>query len=470
MDLNLTKFSSRAKLFCIVTLCFGLGSFLRLYQLDRQSLWGDELFSVYASSIDSWSEFTNVISADPHPPLFQILLKFWLKIPLENKELLAKFFPLSFSLINLFIVWFLSGHLNSKVRLLFLFLITTSPGAIYYAQEVRSYSLLLTFSTMLLLLLTKLRNPIIQQKGVLVSFFIITVLISYVHLFGFILAGFLLLSLFISNSISTRKISFIFLTFGILLLLFYLPFLIHLKQAGKIETAGWIPPPDYVLYFGYFNLFSSVSMKHIIWTLVFPLVIFTFLCIRKIYMYIQKKLRFEFDSAGFYLLISFLILLITSIFSYFIPISTSRNWIITLPLVYYFVSKELSSFKYSNYLIILILICLFFSFLNLKKNFYISFKEDWRGATQVIIKNCQTSAVFSDAFPEFFNLYLSWNHEKNVHVDWNHQLENVTQSSFCLISRKLGGNNLNVKVKDDYQFDRSDEVLGFEIKKYKKKL
>ncbi|TGK48544.1 hypothetical protein [Leptospira bouyouniensis] len=246
--------------------------------------------------------------------------------------------------------------------------------------------------------------------------------------------------------------------------------MIHLKQAGKIETAGWIPPPDYVLYFGYFNLFSSVSMKHIIWTLVFPLVIFTFLCIRKIYMYIQKKLRFEFDSAGFYLLISFLILLITSIFSYFIPISTSRNWIITLPLVYYFVSKELSSFKYSKYLIILILICLFFSFLNLKKNFYISFKEDWRGATQVIIKNCQTSSVFSDAFPEFFNLYLSWNHEKNVHVDWNHQLENVKQSSFCLISRKLGGNNLNFKVKDDYQFDRSDEVLGFEIKKYKKKL
>ncbi|WP_125172460.1 dolichyl-phosphate-mannose--protein mannosyltransferase [Leptospira levettii] len=457
---------SRFRLTLMISLFLGIGVFLRVYQLDRQSLWGDELFSVHSSSIDSWSEFFKVISSDPHPPLFQIILKLWLKIPFQNQEILAKIFSLTVSILNLILVWLLSGHLSIKIRLLFLFLFSVSPGAIYYAQEVRSYSLLLLLSTIFFLLVTKLKNPVIKQKSILISLLVLSILISYIHLFGFIYSGFLILFLFLIHSFSERKISIVFLTIGIIVILAYFPFLIHLKQAGRIETAGWISAPDSILFLGFYNLFFSVSIKHLILTVILPLILFLVLLIRNL---VNIKIsNWNFQTSTIYLFVALSIIFLTTLFSFYIPITTSRNWIVTLPLIYYFISVEMSSLKYFKFFILILILSVVFSLMSLRKNFYIEFKEDWRGATQVISGKCPGPLVLTDAFPEFFNLYLKWNKVQDIHFDWNYNLETANQTYICLVSRKLGGNNLKVEPKESYRFIEKYEVLGFEIKKFKK--
>ncbi|EMO25388.1 hypothetical protein LEP1GSC170_0668, partial [Leptospira interrogans serovar Bataviae str. HAI135] len=59
---------------------FTLGAFFRLFRLDLQSPWEDELFSIRASSATSLNDLWNWMKDDPHPPLYQTLLYFWFQL------------------------------------------------------------------------------------------------------------------------------------------------------------------------------------------------------------------------------------------------------------------------------------------------------------------------------------------------------------------------------------------------------
>src|SRR3954471_13998679 len=74
---------------------------LRFWHLTYSCLWFDEIFSVHAAGMDFGNLVWFVAQDLIHPPLFYILLKFWI---LSGGESLfwLRFFPVFFSILSLY--------------------------------------------------------------------------------------------------------------------------------------------------------------------------------------------------------------------------------------------------------------------------------------------------------------------------------------------------------------------------------
>lgn len=111
-----------------------------------QSLWRDEAFSVWIAQ-DSLSEVIRRTSGDFNPPLYYILLHFWMRI-FGRSEVTLRGMSVVFFLLSLIVVYLLAKELfKSKfaartTTLLF----AINPMLDYFAFELRMYSLLVFFT------------------------------------------------------------------------------------------------------------------------------------------------------------------------------------------------------------------------------------------------------------------------------------------------------------------------------------
>src|SRR5438105_9636570 len=126
---------ARLLLLGILLLAFAL----RLYNVEGQSIWGDEAFSIFTAQ----QPIGNVLSsgADLHPPLYHLLLHFWLL--LTGREALAvRFLSLAWSLLSVAAGYGLARLLTDDegTSLSAAFLLAISPFQIFYAQETRMYA------------------------------------------------------------------------------------------------------------------------------------------------------------------------------------------------------------------------------------------------------------------------------------------------------------------------------------------
>lgn len=448
-----------------IFISLSVGIFFRFYKLDRQSLWTDELYSVYASSLENWQVFWDYLVSDPHPPLFQILLSIWIHINPTGKEIYVKLFPVIISILNLLILFFLTHSWEKKRRFLFLFLFSFSPGAIYYAQEVRSYSLLLCLSSSIIVIFDSFLQDI-QNKKQYVLLMILSISISYVHLFGFIFVGSVYFLFWIFFLIQKDKRSFSVFLLGFVTLLAYLPFIFQLLRGDKIATAGWIDPPNLVLYLSYYSLYFYTSKKFLFLTVIVPVLLFFIIIYRLVKKMLKKDGSYSLSLSELYLLVSLFLIIVTSILSFYKPIVTNRNWIVTLPLIYMFVSEKLSESKRSNILIISLILLTIFSIVDFKKNFFIVFKEDWRSTTQFISKQCEGKYVFSNATPEYIKLYLNWISDKNFEPLILGEDAAIKQKRLCVVYRFLGGNGKTFQEKDGWKFVKENQFYGMVVKEY----
>lgn len=450
-----------------ILLAFAIGIFLRFYQLDRQSLWGDELYSVYASSLSNWSDFWAYLAEDPHPPLFQILLSYWIRFAPNFTEYSVKLFPVSISILNLLILWILTSSWEKPKRFLFLFLLSLSPGAIYYAQEVRSYSLLLCLSSIILVLFINLE--IKANRRIRFLYLVIaSILISYVHLFGFIFVGTLYfvfwLRLFWNRAIEARYIFIL----GLLTLFAFIPFLYQLVSGSKIATASWIDPPNWVLYRTYYSLFFYTSKKFLFLTAIVPISVFLYWIGKDIRDRKSSDPKQTLSSSRTILLVAFCILISTSLFSLFKPIVTNRNWIVTLPLIYYFVADHLKVSLHRWYVVATLILLTLFSLLDFKKNYYFVFKEDWRGTAQFVANHCQPPVLLADSYPEYLGLYLRWEGHNEFSPILTGSNSEISQSKLCLTKRFLGGNGVGLPPSVAMEKVGQSLFYGFTVEEYKK--
>jgi mannosyltransferase len=113
---------------------------LRCYQLGAQSLWYDETVSAYLANQDLIS-LTRHTAGDIHPPLYYYLLHLWTRLAGDSEFALA--FPsLAFGLLLVAMAYRLGSRLlNRATGLLAAGLTALSPFHIWYAQEVRMYTL-----------------------------------------------------------------------------------------------------------------------------------------------------------------------------------------------------------------------------------------------------------------------------------------------------------------------------------------
>lgn len=159
--------------------------------LSGYSYWLDEIFSVSAS-LDTWQQLYQgwLLKIDVHPPLYHILLKLWMLL-FGSSETATRLLSFFFALVTLSAFSFAAIADKSWRRVTTLALIGASPAFAYYAQETRSYSLVLALSSVVTLSLLGLRS---RSKGSESSpsnildctYYAGALLLSLTHYFGWI--------------------------------------------------------------------------------------------------------------------------------------------------------------------------------------------------------------------------------------------------------------------------------------------
>ena len=125
--------------FSILLLLLG-GFALRLYQLGAQSLWYDETVSAFLAS-EPAAELIAHTARDIHPPLYYLLLRAWTRL-VGDAEFALAFFSVIWSMLLLSLAHRLARHLGGQwTGLIAAALIALSPYDIWYAQEVRMYTM-----------------------------------------------------------------------------------------------------------------------------------------------------------------------------------------------------------------------------------------------------------------------------------------------------------------------------------------
>ncbi|MCT2539528.1 glycosyltransferase family 39 protein [Sedimentimonas flavescens] len=116
------------------------------------SFWNDEVFSVAAAALPQGEAMQGYLR-DVHPPLYQWLLALWVKL-FGTSELSARLFSALFVAGALAALASLRRKMPQRVVLLTLFLFLSSWLTTYYAQEARSYAMLLFASALSFVLFT----------------------------------------------------------------------------------------------------------------------------------------------------------------------------------------------------------------------------------------------------------------------------------------------------------------------------
>ncbi|MGA3068326.1 MAG: glycosyltransferase family 39 protein [Tepidisphaeraceae bacterium] len=145
------------------------GAFLRFYDIARASLWMDEIWSIEISTgrgsahdrlptgviqktpinltslenaPSSW-HIWNSMNGVTHPPLYHLLLRWWMDA-FSNSPAAARSLSAVLSLLSVLVFFDLCRHLHSpRIALLAAAIMALSPAQIEFAQEARSYPMLI---------------------------------------------------------------------------------------------------------------------------------------------------------------------------------------------------------------------------------------------------------------------------------------------------------------------------------------
>lgn len=225
---------------CLI-LILGLSFFLRVFLLDIESLWLDEGSSIKFAK----SNPAEIVKStqDAHPPLYYLLLHFWMKI-FGDSEFSVRFPSVIFGVITVYVVYKLCLEFwSAKVALLSSLLVGISTFQVFYSQEARMYSLLCLLSTLSFLYFAKILKE--QKLRFYAIYLFVNVLLLYTHLYSlFILFAQVIYVVFIDK----KKLK----EFGIAILfafLFYVPRLfLMFGRIGNILMSGefWLPKPGFV--------------------------------------------------------------------------------------------------------------------------------------------------------------------------------------------------------------------------------
>ncbi|MCU0825329.1 MAG: hypothetical protein MUF77_11890 [Leptospira sp.] len=396
-----------------------LGVFLRFWNLDLQSLWGDELFSVLNSSLGSVRDTLVSFESETNPPLHGVLLHFWIQC-FSNSPFSVRAFSAVVATITLIFVLFRYIKTKETTDLYVFIFFSVSYGAVYFAQEARSYSLLILFSTLLVWLFLELIHNITEDKfslKIFALFILFGTFASYTHYFGILFLAHLYLLLIVLGSIVKRwKFTLLLLFTGVLQLLLYAPEIYKLLVLlPKTDRIGWIPPTGIFVYFEIFNYtFFSLSYKKIpiyaIITILFFLGIFKNKgSLNRYFSNPNSNVsKLQFQYLGFLILI---FLISTALISIIKPILTGRNLLVLLYPSILFVSLIINSFekpKEKTKIIIVSLFALLFV-LSFSKDYYKPHKEHYKQTVEYLISTEKGTELFSYGKDTYFNYYFEQN-------------------------------------------------------------
>ncbi len=350
----------------MIYLVLFLGLILRLISIN-QSLWLDEATSALVAKMPINDIFTKFLPGDFHPPLYYIVLKFWVGV-FGSSEITLRVPSVLFGLGTIFVLYLIGKELfDKKTAIIASLFLATSGLHIYYSQEARMYSLAALLVSLSVYLF-------IKEKWFLLSIALLLMgLNDYVSLF--ILPAFL-----IAGYKEWRKIilASVPLVIGFLV---WLPVFIKQISAGiSIQGTAW------------WNILGTATLKNIalipvkffIGRVSFDnkwLYLLVVTAISALFCYLLFKARKSNAILWSWLVIPVIIGIVISLK---VPTLTYFRSLFSLPALYILASAGLQKTgKYKNFIMCAVI------FFNITTSGYyllnpVLHREDWRGAAMAI--------------------------------------------------------------------------------------
>ncbi|PVB61603.1 glycosyltransferase family 39 protein [Labrenzia sp. 011] len=228
---------------------------LRIFGLDRTSLWYDEAVS-WSQSSGTFRELLSSVAADNYPPLHNVIL--WLTMPVLGDSETALRLPSA--LLGVLAVWLIyltgralagEGQGAGCVGLLAAALLALSPFHVWYSTEARMYALLAACGLAFLLSLLKVLHRPSAGWFILLCISGAAFLYSHIYaLLGFATVGLVCAAHALRDTLragrftaSPATLACIGMGFGALA---FLPWLIILANRARsvAESGFWIAYPD----------------------------------------------------------------------------------------------------------------------------------------------------------------------------------------------------------------------------------
>ncbi len=331
------KYKDNLKFFLVLIIAL----LLRLVYLN-QSFWLDEAAQVIESSRPFLQQFD--LTADFHPPLYHLLLHFWL---LGGKsEIWVRLLSVGFGIGSIIILYHLGKlFIGKRTALLASFFLAISPYHIWYSQEARPYMAFLFFSIASTLLL-------IRKKWLWYTIFaILTLFTNYFAIF-LIVSHLVFVFVFEKKHVKNWLISI-----GIVLSSFVIWIPEFLKQIA-VGTNG--------LFIGWKDIVSVSALKNA--GLTFAKFIFGRGMIDNNYIYaivilpvfllfIFSLVRNRNERSGKVFTTLFFIPLVTSeIVSLFISINAPQRLIFLLPIFYLLLAAGIAKMSRNMQLVAILIV------------------------------------------------------------------------------------------------------------------
>ena len=366
-----------------------------------QSFWLDEA----AQMIESVRPLTQQldIAGDFQPPLFHLLLHFWLQI--SHTEVWARLLPIIFGLLTVYLTYKVSITLYSRsVAVTAVLLMATAPFHYYYSQEVRPYALaaLLGLATSYFLLQKNRRLYTITA--------ILFIYTTY-------LAPFLLLAQGIWLLVQNRKQFQPWVKSMVITLLAFLPWLpAFLRQLGigsslTVTLPGWseavstplikaLPLTAAKFFLGHISLANNLIYA----AFVSGLVAFLVYGIWRLWIREQQKTKTI-------LILGVVPIVSAFLFSFLLPVFAPQRVLFCLPFFY----LTLAAIAHSFGRLRLTMVLAFFGLNLLAITSFVLHpefqREQWRQAVAYVEADASGNSVAVFSFPDAFAPWLWYSQE-----------------------------------------------------------
>lgn len=373
--------------------------FLRFYSLSTNGLWIDEIWSMNASSSEhSYSEIIQICSNDTHPPLFDLLLHYFILLT-NGAEFSGRYLALFFGMLSIVISYYYAKKISKKTdtALLAMGIVALNYFHVVYSFEGRFYTFIYLLST---ISIAELYLYTDRKKGKhLILFGISSLLLVYTHYYGAILLcvlSILMLILLLFKQLSKKEFTAYCVTAAIITISFlpWVPFMLA-KNGGD----SWMQAPSIGDFFNYYYLYTGKNPLEFVLLFV-PLLLFL-----KFNKDNKKLAVFLYGS----ILLGFLIPYIVSQFN--TPMLHKRYTFIYLPSIYLMAALFWSSIPYKKEKLKRILLGILTlgtlgNLVFLKKDFKADYKDQWKEVSLFLKQSNNTLPVYAEQ-NSYLNFYLN---------------------------------------------------------------